>query len=248
MTLMDRIIFVFYKRAEEILYIDRWAHFVEAPPPVMIRRIATVSLPRPPEYPPYTGQPITCGRPSCRPRVPIRPAPVSGTVPAVLTTPVVSSTPMASSPSPLLLSVPPALTMPVVPSTPIVGSVEPIRPPLPMVPPPPAETEAAAAPVPQTNTTQPPVDPRPPDPRPEPPEPGIRARPRYVSSAQQRPRTDSRPLGFIFPQPSDSQSYYDLRAAASKSPDDMPVQRISIVHTQQEEVDNLGMDSPATPQ
>ena len=44
MNLLDRIIFVFYKRAEEILYINRWAQFVEAPPPVMIRRIATVAL------------------------------------------------------------------------------------------------------------------------------------------------------------------------------------------------------------
>ncbi len=40
--------------------------------------------------------------------------------------------------------------------------------------------------------------------------------------------------------------YYNLRAAASKRPDDMPVQSINIVHGQQEEVDDRGMDSSAS--
>ncbi len=100
MTLMDRIIFVFFRRAEESLYIDRWAQFVEAPPPVMIRRIATAALL--PDYPQYTDRAITCGRPSCQPNVPARAAPASGVMPSALTTPVVPSTPIVSSPEPLL--------------------------------------------------------------------------------------------------------------------------------------------------
>ena len=36
-------------------------------------------------------------------------------------------------------------------------------------------------------------------------------------------------------------------AAAAQRPDDMPVQRINIVHGQQEEVDERGMDSTTTP-
>ncbi len=53
MTLMDSIMFVFFKRAEETPYINRWAQFVEAPPPVMIRRIATAPLPSQSNHPPY---------------------------------------------------------------------------------------------------------------------------------------------------------------------------------------------------
>ncbi len=94
----------------------------------------------------------------------------------------------------------------------------------------------------QAHTTQTPVDRRPPDPLPG---PGVRARPRYFTAAEQQPRKDSRPLGFIFPQANDSQSYYDLRAAASKRPDNMPIHRVNIVHTQHEEVDECKVDAAA---
>ncbi len=58
----------FFKKADDRLYIDRWSQYVEAPPPVRIRRIVTEPLPA--GYQHYTGQGVTCGRPSCTSSVP----------------------------------------------------------------------------------------------------------------------------------------------------------------------------------
>ena len=78
-TSIDKVIFAFFKRADEQRYIDRWSRYVTTPPVAMVR---TIGAPAPgPRIPSYTGVGVTCGRATCAPQVATLPLPPTWTAP-----------------------------------------------------------------------------------------------------------------------------------------------------------------------